>query len=330
MNATVTPLRRGHPRGKAAYRQGLAERVGPVSSFLAGYELHLRAKGQAAKTVEKKLLAARQLGAFLGDPDVATIVRSDIEAFILHRLERVSRSSAATTYVALKGFFAYLAVDLGSFESPMVGTTAPAYEERTVDVVPDDVLLAVIKGAERGKASEWEDVRDAALLRCFVDTGARLSEVTNLTMSDLIPLDDGRTLLRVWGKGRGGGPRERHVPLGGKAGIALRRYLRVRSAHPSADSPRLWLGRRGPLTSHGVRQMIIKRSARAGMRIHPHQLRHTWAAGMKSDERNRDSDIMHQAGWVDPRMLARYGRVVTAKRSIDAFYAHGAPGDRLG
>jgi integrase len=75
--------------------------------------------------------------------------------------------------------------------------------------------------------------------------------------------------------------------------------------------------------------MVKKRSARAGMQIHPHQLRHTWAAGMKSDERNRDSDIMHQAGWVDPRMLAKYGRAVTAKRSIDAFYAHGAPGDKL-
>jgi integrase/recombinase XerC len=327
MTASVTPLRRGHTR--AAYRAGLADRLGPVSAFLPGYELHLLSKGQAAKTVEKKLLAARQLQTFLGDPDVGAVTRSDIEAFMVARLGQVSRASAATTYVALKSFFAYLAVDLGTFESPMVGTTAPAYEEKPVAVVPDDVLQAMIKGAERGKASEWEDVRDAALLRCFVDTGSRLSEITNLTLSDLIPLDDGRTLLRVWGKGRGGGPRERHVPLGEKAGIALRRYLRVRGGHPFADSPRLWLARKGPLTPGGVRQMIKKRSTRAGMQIHPHQLRHTWAAGMKSDERNRDADIMHQAGWVDPRMLAKYGRAVTAKRSIDRFYAHGAPGDKL-
>lgn len=330
MTATVTQLH-GRASRKAPYRALVAERQGDMISFLPGFIIHLRAKGQAVKTMEKKLLAASQLADFLDNPDVSAVTRTDVERFMLHRLDTVSRASAATTYVALKAFFAYLAVDLGSFDSPMVGMTPPVAEEKTVAVVPDEVLVAIINGAERGKASEYEDVRDAALLRAFVDTGARLSEISNLALCDLIPLDDGRTLLRVQGKGRGGGPRERHVPLGAKAGVALRRYLRVRANHPhAAKSSALWLGMRGPLTPGGVRQMIIKRSTRAGMKIHPHQLRHTWAAGMKSDERNRDSDIMHQAGWVDPRMLAKYGKVVTAKRAIDAFYAHGAPGDRLG
>lgn len=327
MTATVTPLRKSRKR---AYRQNLADQLGTITSFLPGYEIHLRGKGQADKTVEKKLLAARQLAAFLLDPDVGTITRTDIESFMVERLATVQRSSAATTHTALKSFFAYLAVDLGSFDSPMVGTVAPAYEEKVVEIVPTDILGAVLKTAERGRASEYEDLRDAALVRAFIDTGCRLSEITNLGLGDVIPLDDGRTLLRVWGKGRGGGPRERHVPLGQKAGVALRRYLRARTRHPYAASEKLWLGREGPLTFSGVRSMLYRRSERVGMKIHPHQLRHTWAAGMKSDERNRDSDIMHQAGWIDPRMLAKYGKAVTAKRAIDAFYAHGAPGDRLG
>ena len=75
--------------------------------------------------------------------------------------------------------------------------------------------------------------------------------------------------------------------------------------------------------------MVERRTAAAGERVNPHRLRHTWAAGMKADERNRDADIAHLAGWSDTKMLARYGKVATAQRAIDVYYAHGAPGDRL-
>ena len=55
-------------------------------------------------------------------------------------------------------------------------------------------LLAVCE-----KNREFEDRRDAAILRVFIDTGARLAEVTNLTLSDI---DLASGLLQVLGKGR--------------------------------------------------------------------------------------------------------------------------------
>lgn len=335
MTASVTPIKRGHARGKAAWRANLGAQLGPISSFLPGYELHLRAKGQAEKTIEKKLLAVRQVMAFLGDPDVGTITRADVEAFIAKRFEQAKRSSVATSVVALRAFFGsgkqpgYLAVDLGGYDSPMAGIVTPDYEEPVIDAPAHDFLGAILTAVEKKRDKEYEDLRDAALLRCFIDTGCRLSEITNLTLSDILPLDDGRMLLRVWGKGKGGGLRERHVPLGEKAGVALRRYQRVRANHPHAASSRLWLGRKGPLTFYGVRDMLYRRSEKVGQRINPHKLRHAWAISMKSDERNRDSDIQHLAGWSDPKMLARYGRAVTGERAMNAFYAHGAPGDRI-
>lgn len=336
MTATVTPIKRGHPRGKAAYRANLADRLGPISSFLPGFELHLRASGAAEKTIEKKLGAVRQVMRFLGDPDVGDVTREDIQRWMTARLGEVSRASVGTEVIALRSFFGplrrdkpYLEIDLGSYDSPMVGITAPTAEEPVVEELPPDLLPTIVAGLERKQGKEWEDIRDAAVIRCFMDTGCRLSEMTNVTLSDLMPLDDGRMMLRVWGKGRGGGKRERHVPLGRKAGVALRRYLRVRADHPWADSPQLWLGRKGPIKAHGMREMIYRRSERAGHRIHPHALRHDWAVKMKADERNRDSDLMHLAGWVDSRMVGRYGRAATAKRAVERFYAHGAPGDAI-
>lgn len=332
--ATVTPLRPSH--AKRAYRSNLDAAAGTLTSFLPGYELHLRSKGAAEKTIEKKLGAVRSLAAFLGDPDAGAVVRSDIERWMTARLKQVSRASVATEVIALRSFFGplkkdtpYLVVDLGSFDSPMEGITAPQAEEKVLGKLPEGLLPTVIGSIEKKRAKEWEDIRDLAVLRCFADTGCRLSEITNLKLTDIIPLDDGRMLLRVFGKGRGGGLRERHVPLATKAGIALRRYLRVRSNHPHAGSDRLWLGRKGPIKPHGMREMIYRRSTAAGQRINPHALRHDWAVKMKIDERNRDADIMHLAGWIDSRMLDRYGKAATAERAIAAFYAHGAPGDAI-
>lgn len=327
MTATVTAIGRG--RKRSVYSPSYVEPLGPLLSFRTGYELHLRSAGQATKTIEKKLLALDQLAAFLGNSDVAGIGRDGMERFMVERLSKVKPSSAATTFMALRTFFTYLAVDLGEYRSPMEGMKAPGFEAPLVEVPEDRVLVAMITAAEKARPKTYEDIRDAALLRIFISGGARLSEVALLTTNDLIHMNDGRILLRVRGKGRGGGPRERHVPIGEKAAAALRRYLRVRIDHPHAANSRLWLGRKGPINPHGVREMIYRRSEAAGCRIHPHQLRHAWAVTMKKDERNRDADIMHLAGWENPKMLARYGKAVTAERAVEAFFAHGAPGDQL-
>lgn len=59
---------------------------------------------------------------------------------------------------------------------------------------------------------------------------------------------------------------------------AVDRYLRVRVRHQLANRPELWLGRRGPLTYSGLRQMLNRRSREAGIpEVNPHQFRHTFA-----------------------------------------------------
>lgn len=326
---TVIPIARGHARAKLAYRTGLNERFGDINSFLPAFVIHLQARGEAKKTIEKKLTVVDQLSEFLGNPDVSAVSRADIERFQVSLLATMKRSSVSTKLIALRSFFAYLALDLGDYPSPMDGLTVPKSEDPLVEPVPAELVAAMIFGCEKKRDKEWEDIRDAALLRIFVDSGARLSEVTNLTLADILPLDNGRMMLRVWGKGRGGGPRERHVPIGAKAGVALRRYLRARAAHPHAASSRLWLGRKGPINPHGVREMIYRRSEAAGQRIHPHQLRHSWAVAMKSTDM-RDGDICHLAGWVDGKMLGRYGKTKTAERATETYWAQGAPGDSIG
>ncbi|MGK8559571.1 tyrosine-type recombinase/integrase [Nocardia gipuzkoensis] len=142
----------------------------------------------------------------------------------------------------------------------------------------------------------------AGRLRLFADTGCRCGEVANLGLDDL-DFEENSALV----VGKGGRPRS--SPFGDKTRIALRRYLRARNQHPFAKkSDRLWLGRQGPMTDHGIRQMLERRAQAAGIdHIHPHMLRH-WFAHNWLANGGQEQDLMMLAGWRSRQMLDRYGK----------------------
>lgn len=84
---------------------------------------------------------------------------------------------------------------------------------------------------------------------------------------------------------------------------ALDKYLRVRGSHPHADTPWLWLGKRGRLTDSGVLQVVEKLGRAAGIAgLHPHVFRHTFAhnslsAGMGEGDVMAPSPAGRTAPW---------------------------------
>jgi integrase len=109
------------------------------------------------------------------------------------------------------------------------------------------------------------------------------------------------------------------VPLSRAAVAALDKYLRVRGSHPHADTPWLWLGRRGRLTDSGILQVVEKLGRAAGIRgLHPHVFRHTFAHNSLS-RGMAEGDVAMIAGGKDRAMLARYGRSAAAERAVAAF-----------
>jgi integrase/recombinase XerD len=118
-------------------------------------------------------------------------------------------------------------------------------------------------------------VRDRALLELLYATGARVSEVVNLDLDDLLD----PTLLRLFGKGG----KERMVPVGSYAQRALERYLvRVRPGLAAAGrgTPAVFLNQRGGRLSRQSAWQIISDAASAAElqgHISPHTLRHSFA-----------------------------------------------------
>lgn len=300
--------------------------IGPVSEFLGRFETHLRAAGRAPKTVERYLLAGRQLDGYLAGADVASLTRTDLEAYIVARREETSASTAATDFISLQQFFKFVKLDLAgagsSFTSPLEGIPAPRFVPPVIQVVPEEFLACLIRQADEG--AEYEDIRDAAILRMFVDTGARLSELTLLTLNQVV----NAPRLTVLGKSKGHGPVPREVEIGAKAHRALRKYLRARSCHPQGNGAVLWLGKRGPMTPNGVRQMIRRRSRALGMHVHPHMFRHTRADEWLSNG-GSEGDLMRLMGWRSDEMPKRYGAVRADQRALEAQRAMGWRGDRL-
>lgn len=129
-------------------------------------------------------------------------------------------------------------------------------------------------------------LRDRALLELLYATGARVSELMDMSLDDLVD-DHGRTaeVVRVTGKGR----KQRIVPVGSYARAALDSYLtRARPAlikNAKKSTPVVFLGARGgPLSRQNAWLIIQEAAKRAHLEglVSPHTLRHSFATHVLS------------------------------------------------
>jgi integrase len=298
--------------------------AGPLAPEIGSFRLHLAAEGKAAKTVRTYTeavawFAAAHLIPRTGWTRWEQVSGHDVQRWMVHLLSRYSDAYASNQFRALQQFFRWLADD-EDLPDPMARLRAPKVTEKLVPVFSSGELSALEKTCQgRGFAR-----RDAAIIAVLTATGIRAAELAGIRYDPLDPRSDLDLQSReITVHGKGG--RTRIVRIGHDAARALDRYIRVRSRHPQAWRPQLWLGvnNRGPMTANAIYQMIARRGRQCGVGARPHRFRrhfsHIWL-----DRGGAEGDLMELNGWSSPQMLRRYGasaRSARARRTYDRVMA---------
>jgi integrase/recombinase XerC len=265
--------RPGRASGEAGDPGGQAGRTCAADDFVRWLASERRLSPHTVEAYERDL---GQFAAFVdrwtGDREWpwSEVDRLAIRAW-LGELDELGRaeSTIARKLSTLRVFFGFLQRTDRCDESPArlvqarsSGRRLPAFlTRRQVDTLfePDE---AKSPGSER----------DRALLEVLYSAGLRLAELHGL---DIVDIDGERGLVRVLGKGR----KERIVPLGSAAVVAVQRYLAVSGRSPATDGP-LFLSERGErLSRRQIQRIVGKRLSRAadGEMLSPHALRHSFA-----------------------------------------------------
>ena len=144
--------------------------------------------------------------------------------------------------------------------------------------------------------------RDVALLITFLDTGLRLSELSNLPLDDA-HLEEG--YLKVVGKGN----KERVVPMGGLSQRLLYRYLfhfRPEPYSPSDNYLFLTLDGRH-LTPNAIRLILTRWGKKAGVpHLHAHLCRHSFATSFLNERCGDVFRLQQILGHTSLEMVRRY------------------------
>lgn len=162
-------------------------------------------------------------------------------------------------------------------------------------------------------------LRDRALLELMYASGLRVSEVTSLEVGDV---DFEEAIVRTRGKGG----KERIVPVGRAALLAIRIYLRAGRRQLTKDRPQRHLFvnfRGGQLTRQGLYKIVRKYAERAGLgaNLSPHTLRHTFATHLLSGGCDLRS-VQEMLGHADVATTQTYTHLTTERLKDVYFTAH--------
>ena len=330
MSALPAPGR--EPAGShAAAEWAQIEQAAPQLAATMGRYLTQVAAFLAPRSVEVADAALRQLSRWIltstGIEAVAQIRRDDIEDYKvwLARQHGTTGSLSANTHRqrlrTLRAFFERIIEwdwPDAPPRNPVLGGDIPKKPEPLPKFL-DDRDAARLMAAARASS----DPRDRLVVELLARTGMRAGELAGLEADAVVRIGQACWLRVPLGKLRN----DRYVPLHPDLVQLTARWTASNLAHIRAHR-RLAADHRGPLDRHMICRIVRRVGRRAGVSVHPHQLRHTLATqainrGMRLEaiaallgHRSMEMTLIYAR--IANRVVADEYQAISAK--IDALY----------
>jgi integrase/recombinase XerC len=229
---------------------------------------------------------------------IGAVEHLHIRAYLGLLYERgLTKASAARALAAIRSWFRWLAKEHKVAQNPAALVSTPKLPQHLPRVPSMEEVNGLLNSIEAGggagaggagakdEAAAWPE-RDRMIFELLYGCGIRNSELVGIDLADIQWKNDS---ILVRGKGR----KQRYVPLGDEAALAMRAYLPLREARLRAagkaglvgDGPLVTnLRMRGTarLTTRSVGRIVKRIALSRGLAadVHPHTLRHAFGTHM--------------------------------------------------
>ncbi|ADK95385.1 site-specific tyrosine recombinase/integron integrase [Prevotella melaninogenica] len=235
-------------------------------------------KGYSVNTLDAYMRDVDKLFRYLAveQVDVLDVKLEDLEHFAAFISDLgIGPRSLARILSGVRQFYRFLVID-GYLE---VDPTELLESPKQPDHLPEVLSTAEVDLLEQAiDLSKWEGHRNRAIIEVLFSCGLRVSELTNLKLSNLYIEEQ---YIRVMGKGS----KERLVPISPRALDELSYWFADRNVMKikPGEEDYVFLNRRGQHLTRTMILIMIKRYAvEAGIKktISPHTLRHSFATSL--------------------------------------------------
>ena len=273
------------PRQSSPYKQVLNKDKEPPFYEIKEFILYLLGEkmlsSNTAKSYETDLNKyCEYLKKYRNVFDVIDITKDDIEAYLaMLKKNGFTSASIARKLTAIKKFHSFCVQEYREIkDDPAKLISSSKKEVHLPEVLTVEEILMLIEAID---TSTDVGIRNKAIIETLYCTGMRISELTELKLSQI---ELNKKYLIAYGKGQ----KERICQLGDEAVVAMRKYIsevRIKWIHTPTDL--CFLNYQGKHLSRNYLFKYIKELAlKAGIKkeISPHTLRHSFATHLLQND----------------------------------------------
>jgi integrase/recombinase XerD len=245
---------------------------------IADYRMYLKIeRGLSESSIESYTLDVLGFEKFLIDENITKnpidCDLSSVQTFIYETAKLLSPNTQARRLSGLRSFFDYMIFESYRVSNPTDLIEAPKLGRKLPDVLDLNEVDLLLEQIDLGHPQGF---RNRAMLEMLYGSGIRVSELVNLSLSNLFFEEN---LIRVTGKGN----KQRLVPMGKFTKKFILFYINNSRTQQNIDSVYqdiVFLNRNGKILTRQMIFTIIKQLALKAdikKKIGPHTFRHSFA-----------------------------------------------------